>query len=57
MTDPLILIHATIAELGLFAFLWVLVELLDPTEARINRAKIAAFFGVACLPALFKIDG
>jgi hypothetical protein len=49
MADPLILIHATIAELGLFAFLWVLVELLDPTEARINRAKIAAFFGVACL--------
>jgi len=49
MVNPLVLIHATLAELGLFAFLWILVELLDPTESRIRRAKIAALLGVACL--------
>jgi hypothetical protein len=57
MVDPLILTHASIAELGLFAFLWVLVELLDPTDARINRAKIAAVFGVFCLIAAWIVGG
>jgi len=49
MGNPLILMHATVAEIGLFAFLWVLVELLNPTETRIRRAKIAALIGVVCL--------
>jgi predicted neutral ceramidase superfamily lipid hydrolase len=49
MVNPLIFIHAIIAEIGLFAFLWVLVELLNPTETRIRRAKIAALIGVICL--------
>ena len=42
MVNPLIFMHAILAEIGLFAFLWVLVELLNPTETRIERAKIAA---------------
>jgi len=41
--------HAILAEIGLFAFLWVLVELLNPTETRIERAKIAASIGAVCL--------
>lgn len=49
MMNPLIFIHALIAEAGLFAFLWVLVELLNPTETRIRRAKIAAVFGLVCM--------
>ncbi len=49
MVNPLILIHAICAEIGLFAFLWVLVEMLNPTETRIARAQIAAFIGFACL--------
>ena len=49
MMNPLIFVHALIAEAGLFAFLWVLVELLNPTETRIRRAKVAAVFGLACL--------
>ena len=49
MGNPLIFIHAIIAEIGLFAYLWVLVEMLNPTEARIRRAKIAAVIGVICL--------
>ena len=57
MLNPLVLVHATVAELGLFAFLWVFVELLNPTEVRIRRAKIAAMFGVACLIAAWLAGG
>lgn len=49
MGNPLIFIHAIIAEIGLFAYLWVLVETLNPTEIRVRRAKIAAVIGVICL--------
>ncbi len=49
MMNPLIFVHAILAEIGLFAFLWVLVELLNPTGARIERAKIAAVIGAVCL--------
>ena len=49
MGNPLIFIHAIIGEIGLFAYLWVLVEMLNPTETRIRRAKIAAVIGVSCL--------
>jgi hypothetical protein len=49
MVNPLIFVHAILAEIGLFAFLWVLVELLNPTESRIERAKIAAGIGAVCL--------
>ncbi|MBI5398516.1 hypothetical protein HZB03_03560 [Candidatus Woesearchaeota archaeon] len=45
MVHPLIGIHAAIGELGVLAFLWVFVELLNPTEPRIKRAKIAAALG------------
>ena len=49
MVNPLILIHAICAEIGLIAFLWVLVEILNPTETRIARAQTAAIIGLACL--------
>jgi hypothetical protein len=57
MLNPLVLVHATVAELGLFAFLWVFVELLNPTETRVRRAKIAAMIGVACLIAAWLASG
>jgi len=57
MVNPLILLHATVAEIGLFAFLWVLVELLNPTESRIKRAKIAALIGVVCLLTAWVVGG
>ena len=57
MLDPLILLHATVAEIGLFAFLWVLVELLNPTENRIKRAKIAAVVGFVCLLTAWVVGG
>ena len=57
MMNPLIFIHAIAAEIGLFAFLWVLVELLNPTETRIKRAKIAAVIGVVCLLTAWLVGG
>jgi len=45
----LIGLHAGLGEVGALAFLWVLVELLSPNEARIKRAKIAALIGVVFL--------
>ncbi len=49
MVHPLIGIHAALGELGAMAFLWVFVELLNPTEARIRRAKKVAFAGTVFL--------
>jgi len=49
MVNVLTYIHATIGGVGLIAFLWVLIELLDPTETRIRRAKAAAVIGLSCL--------
>jgi hypothetical protein len=57
MIDPLILGHVMVAEFGLFAFLWVLVEVLNPTEIRIRRARIAAVVGLACLLAAWFVGG
>lgn len=57
MINPLILIHAICAELGLFAFLWVLVEMLNPTKGRIARAQMAAVFGFAFLIFAWVVGG
>ncbi len=46
MVNPLVGIHAALGELGIFTFLWILVELMNPTNTRIKRAKIAAILGV-----------
>ena len=57
MVNPLILIHAAIAEIGLFAFLWVVVEMLNPSETRIARAQVAALTGFACLFFAWLVGG
>ncbi len=49
MVHPLIGSHAIMGELGFLAFIWVFVELLNPTEGRIKRAKIASVLGVIFL--------
>lgn len=45
MTHILIGLHAGLGELGILAFVWVFIELLNPTETRLKRAKIAAIIG------------
>jgi len=57
MVNPLIFIHAICAELGLFAFLWVLVEMLNPTETRIARAQMASVVGFAFLIFAWLVGG
>jgi len=41
----------------LFAFLWVLVEMLNPSETRIARAQVAALTGFACLFFAWLVGG
>jgi len=57
MVNPLILLHAVVAEIGVIAFLWVLVELLNPTETRIARAQVAALIGFSCLLFAWIVGG
>ncbi len=57
MVNPLILVHAIAAEIGVIAFLWVLVEMLSPTESRISRAQVAAVTGCACLLFAWLVGG
>lgn len=46
MADPLIAVHAFLGEAGILAFIWVFVELLNPTKQRVDRAKFVALLGV-----------
>jgi len=57
MVNPLILLHAITAEIGVIAFLWVFVELLNPTESRIVRAQVAAVAGCAALLFAWLVGG
>ena len=41
--------HAALGELGAIGFLWVLVELLNPTAKRIRRARIIAIISVVLI--------
>src|SRR3989344_8752648 len=45
----LIGLHAVLGEVGALAFLWVFVELLNPSESRLRRARIVAFLGMMFL--------
>ncbi|KKW40841.1 MAG: hypothetical protein UY91_C0033G0010, partial [Parcubacteria group bacterium GW2011_GWB1_55_9] len=42
----LIGLHAVLGELGALLFLWVLIEMLNPDESRLRRARLAALLGV-----------
>jgi|SRR3989344_5281462 len=45
----LIGLHAGLGELGALAFLWVVIEMMNPTEGRVRRATKVACFGVIAL--------
>ena len=53
----LIGIHAVFGEAGALAFLWVLIELLNPSESRLRRARIAALLGTSFLIAAWFAGG
>ncbi len=49
MVHFLIGAHAALGEVGAIGFLWVLIELLNPTTTRVRRAKIIALISVVLL--------
>ena len=53
----LIGIHAVLGEAGALAFLWVLIELLNPSESRLRRARIAALLGTVLLIGAWMVGG
>src|SRR3989338_11583700 len=53
----LIGIHAVFGEAGALAFLWVLIELLNPSESRLRRARIAAALGTLLLSGAWFFGG
>ena len=44
-------------EAGALAFLWVLIELLNPSESRLRRARIAAVLGTLLLVGAWFVGG
>lgn len=54
---PLIGIHAALGEAGALAFLWVIVELLNPNGSRLRRARIASLLGLALLIGAWFVGG
>ena len=57
MINPFIGIHAAVGEAGILAFLWVLVELFNPTAQRIIRSKIAALVGTILIFSSWILGG
>ena len=53
----LIGLHAVLGEVGALAFLWVFVELLNPNESRLRRARIAALLGILFLAGAWFFGG
>lgn len=49
--------HAFLGELGAMMFLWVFIELLNPTEQRIGRALKVALMGVLFLFLSWLVGG
>ena len=57
MNEVLIMLHAGLGELGVAAFLWVTVELINPTEQRQRRARIVAWIGLIAFLAAWIVGG
>ncbi len=57
MVHPLIGVHAAIGELGVLAFLWVFIELMNPSVKGIARCRKAAILGVVCFLTVWITGG
>src|SRR3989338_468260 len=57
MVSLLIGAHAFLGELAGIGFLWILIELLNPTIERINRAKIISLIAVILFLSSWLIGG
>ena len=57
MVSLLVGIHAGLGEIGIVAFVWVFVELLNPSKKSVQRAKIAALLGTLFMFASWIVGG
>lgn len=57
MQELLIGSHAFLGELGALMFLWVLVELFDPTPDRLRRARLISLLGTIFLITAWVVGG
>lgn len=57
METSLIGLHAMLGEMGGMLFIWVFVELLNPTTGRLKRAKIVSLLGVVLLFLSWAVGG
>jgi hypothetical protein len=57
MLSTLIGLHAFLGETGSFMFLWIFIELLDPTPTRLKRAKWASLSGLTLFIASWIVGG
>lgn len=57
MHELLIGSHAFLGELGALMFLWVLVELLNPTPDRLRRARFVSVLGTVFIIAAWIVGG
>lgn len=57
LPEALIGTHAFFGEMGALMFLWVLVELLNPTLERLKRARLAALLGTMLLILAWIVGG
>lgn len=53
----LIGLHAFLGEAGALAFLWVFIEMFNPSERGLHRARLAAFLGVLFLVGAWIVGG
>ena len=53
----LIGLHAGLGEAGALAFLWVFIEMLNPSERRLYRARLVAFLGILFLIGAWIVGG
>ena len=49
MDNYLLVIHILAGEIGAFSFLWNFIEMLNPTDTRLSRARTSAMIGLVSI--------
>lgn len=57
MEISLVGLHAMLGEVGGMLFIWVFVELLNPTATRLKRAQTVSLLGVVLLFLSWVVGG
>ncbi|MCP8307765.1 MAG: hypothetical protein H3Z52_03535 [archaeon] len=57
MVDPLIFPHVVLGDATAVTAIWIIVELLDPTQKRVNRAALVSLLGVTLAWLVYLIGG